>query len=125
MGSSTTIERTVPLVDLRERSLTVKGQEILTADKVAIRVSLPAYFKIVDAEAALHNVASYEERIYEDVQLAALGNPVLQVREDGLLRKEPLPNPVEGGEKPASVELANGARKSRSGIRHGSEADCF
>jgi regulator of protease activity HflC (stomatin/prohibitin superfamily) len=65
------VARTVTLVDLRERSLTLKGQEILTADKVAIRVSLLVYFKITDAAAAVHNVASYEERIYEDVQLAA------------------------------------------------------
>ncbi|WP_437849941.1 slipin family protein [Sorangium sp. So ce363] len=65
------VVRTVTLVDMRERSLTIKGQEILTADKVAIRVSLLVYFKITDAPAAVHNVASYEERIYEDVQLAA------------------------------------------------------
>lgn len=65
------VEREITLVDLRERSLTIKGQEILTADKVAIRVSLLVYFKVVDAEAAVLNVASYEERIYEDVQLAA------------------------------------------------------
>jgi regulator of protease activity HflC (stomatin/prohibitin superfamily) len=63
--------RAVKLVDLRERSLTIKGQEILTADKVAIRVSLLVYFRVTDAEAASHNVAAYEERIYEDVQLAA------------------------------------------------------
>lgn len=65
------VSRTVTLVDMRERSLTLKGQEILTADKVAIRVSLLVYFRITDAPAAAHNVASYEERIYEDVQLAA------------------------------------------------------
>lgn len=65
------VTRKVDLVDLRERSLTLKGQEILTADKVAIRVSLLVYFKVVDPAAALHNVAGYEERIYEDVQLAA------------------------------------------------------
>jgi len=64
-------ERTVHLVDIRERSLTLKGQEILTRDKVAIRVSLLVYFRVVDPEAAIHNVASFEERIYEDVQLAA------------------------------------------------------
>lgn len=64
-------ERSLRLVDMRERSLTIKGQEILTADKVAIRVSLLVYFRVTDAVAASHNVASYEERIYEDVQLAA------------------------------------------------------
>ena len=61
----------VKLVDMRERSLTIKGQEILTADKVAVRVSLLVYFRVRDAQGAAHNVSSYEERIYEDVQLAA------------------------------------------------------
>lgn len=65
------VERRVVMVEVRERSLTIKGQEILTKDKVAIRVSLLVYFRVEDAEAALHNVANYEERIYEDVQLAA------------------------------------------------------
>ncbi|MEM7034435.1 MAG: slipin family protein, partial [Chloroflexota bacterium] len=65
------VQREIVLIDMRERSITIKGQEILTADKVAIRVSLLVYFKVKDAEAALHNVGSYEERIYEDVQLAA------------------------------------------------------
>jgi regulator of protease activity HflC (stomatin/prohibitin superfamily) len=65
------VERTLSLVDMRERSLTIKGQEILTQDKVAIRVSLLVYFRVKDAQAAVHNVASYEDRIYEDVQLAA------------------------------------------------------
>jgi len=65
------VDRHIVVIDLRERSVTIKGQEILTADKVAIRVSLLVYFKIVDAAKAQHNVASYEERIYEDVQLAA------------------------------------------------------
>ncbi|MHC4822240.1 MAG: SPFH domain-containing protein, partial [Planctomycetota bacterium] len=58
------IQRRAHFVDLRERSLTIKGQEILTADKVAVRVSLLVYFKVNDAEAALHNVAAYEDRIY-------------------------------------------------------------
>lgn len=65
------VQRNIKLIDMRERSLTIKGQEILTADKVAIRVSLLVYFRVKDAESAAHNVSSYEERIYEDVQLAA------------------------------------------------------
>jgi regulator of protease activity HflC (stomatin/prohibitin superfamily) len=64
-------ERSVDLVDVRDRSLVIKGQEILTKDKVAIRVSLLVYFRVTDAVAASHKVAEYEARIYEDVQLAA------------------------------------------------------
>lgn len=61
----------IVLVDVRERDLTIKGQEILTADKVAIRVSIVVQFRVTDPHAALHEVANYEERLYSDVQLAA------------------------------------------------------
>jgi regulator of protease activity HflC (stomatin/prohibitin superfamily) len=56
---------------MRARDLTIKGQEILTADKVAIRVSILVQFAVVDAKAAVHAVANYEDRLYSDVQLAA------------------------------------------------------
>jgi len=61
----------VVLVDMRERDLTIKGQEILTADKVALRVSIIVQFRVVDPKLALHAVDKYEERLYSDVQLAA------------------------------------------------------
>jgi len=59
------------LVDVRERELTLKGQEILTADKVAIRVSILVQFRVTDAKSAVHTVENYEDRLYSDVQLAA------------------------------------------------------
>jgi regulator of protease activity HflC (stomatin/prohibitin superfamily) len=61
----------IVLVDLRERDLTIKGQEILTADKVAVRVSILTQYRVVDPVAATERVAAYEERLYSDVQLAA------------------------------------------------------
>src|SRR5262245_11094324 len=61
----------IVLVDMRARDLTIKGQEILTADKVAIRVSILVQFAVVDPKAALHAVADYSDRLYSDVQLAA------------------------------------------------------
>ena len=61
----------VVLVDVRERELTIKGQEILTSDKVAIRVSIIVQFRVTDPRAAVHEVEDYEQRLYSDVQLAA------------------------------------------------------
>ena len=61
----------VQIVDMRERDLTIKGQEILTADKVALRVSIIVQFRVVDPKLALHAVEKYEDRLYSDVQLAA------------------------------------------------------
>src|SRR5499433_1015954 len=52
------------LVDMRERELTIKGQEILTSDKVAVRVSILTKFRVVDAVAAVQKVAAYEDRLY-------------------------------------------------------------
>lgn len=56
---------------MRERDLTIKGQEILTADKVSLRVSIIVQFRVVDSKLALHAVEKYEDRLYSDVQLAA------------------------------------------------------
>jgi regulator of protease activity HflC (stomatin/prohibitin superfamily) len=61
----------IVLVDMRERDLTIKGQEILTSDKVALRVSIIVQFRVVDPKLAIHAVEKYEDRLYSDVQLAA------------------------------------------------------
>ena len=61
----------VVVVDMRERELTIKGQEILTSDKVAVRVSILTQYQVVDPVAAVEKVAAYEDRLYSDVQLAA------------------------------------------------------
>jgi regulator of protease activity HflC (stomatin/prohibitin superfamily) len=61
----------VVLVDMREREQTIKGQEVLTSDKVAVRVSILTQFRVVDPVAAIEKVAAYEDRLYSDVQLAA------------------------------------------------------
>ncbi len=61
----------VALVDVRERDQTIKGQEILTADKVAVRVSIIVRFRVTNPDSALHEVENYEDRLYSDAQLAA------------------------------------------------------
>jgi len=77
----------VVLVDMRARDLTIKGQEILTADKVAIRVSILVQFAVVDPKAALHAVADYEDRLYSDVQLAARRSLASMTLEDILTNR--------------------------------------
>lgn len=80
----------VALVDVRERDLTIKGQEILTADKVALRVSIIAQFRVADPRAAMHAVANYEERLYSDVQLAARRSLATMSLEDILTNRNKL-----------------------------------
>jgi regulator of protease activity HflC (stomatin/prohibitin superfamily) len=80
----------VQLVDMRERDLTIKGQEILTADKVALRVSILVQFRVVDPKLALHAVDKYEERLYSDVQLAARRSLASMILEDILTNRNRL-----------------------------------
>ncbi len=80
----------VVLVDMRARDLTIKGQEILTADKVAIRVSILVQFAVVDPKAAVHAVANYEDRLYTDVQLAARRSLAAMTLEDILTNRHRL-----------------------------------
>jgi regulator of protease activity HflC (stomatin/prohibitin superfamily) len=78
------------LVDMREREITIKGQEILTADKVAIRVSIIVQFRVTDPKAAIQQVASYEDRLYSDVQLAARRSLASMSLEDILTNRNQL-----------------------------------
>jgi len=50
---------------MRERDLTIKGQEILTSDKVALRVSIIVQFRVVDPKLAIHAVEKYEDRLLQ------------------------------------------------------------
>src|SRR5215813_8856729 len=84
----------VTLVDVRERELTIKGQEILTADKVAIRVSIIVQFRVSDPAAALHAVVNFEERLYSDVQLAARRSLATMTLEDILTNRNRLSNDI-------------------------------
>src|SRR5919197_675461 len=77
----------VTLVDMRERELTIKGQEILTADKVAVRVSIITQFRVTDPVAAVESVAAYEDRLYSDVQLAARRSLASMTLEDILTNR--------------------------------------
>ncbi|HEX4606886.1 MAG TPA: SPFH domain-containing protein [Urbifossiella sp.] len=84
----------VTVVDLRNRDLTIKGQEILTADKVAIRVSILVQFAVTDPRAAVHAVANYEDRLYTDVQLAARRSLAAMSLEDILTNRTRLSDDI-------------------------------
>ena len=60
----------VEVVDLRLQTLEIPGQEILTKDKVSIRVNVWAEFHVSDALKAKQSVKDYAEHLYRTVQLA-------------------------------------------------------
>jgi regulator of protease activity HflC (stomatin/prohibitin superfamily) len=60
----------VTVAELRRQALEVSGQEILTADKVSIRVNVSAVFQVVNAAAARAGVMDVHEHLYRTVQIA-------------------------------------------------------
>ena len=58
----------VEVIDLRVQTVEVSGQELLTRDKVSLRVNLAASVRVVDPVAARTKVAKYGEQIYRELQ---------------------------------------------------------
>ena len=57
-------------IDLREQTLDVSGQEILTADRVTLRINLVAVFRVTDPVLAALEVTDFRQALYRDAQLA-------------------------------------------------------
>jgi regulator of protease activity HflC (stomatin/prohibitin superfamily) len=57
-------------VDLRVRTLVIQGQEIMTADKVTLRLTALAKIRVTDPPTAVLSVENYLEHVYRDLQLA-------------------------------------------------------
>jgi regulator of protease activity HflC (stomatin/prohibitin superfamily) len=60
----------VELVDLRLQTMEVAGQEILTRDKVSLRVNLTALWQVTDAVKARATFSNFVEYIYKVLQFA-------------------------------------------------------
>ena len=57
-------------VELREQTLDVSGQEILTADKVSLRLNALVSYRVIDPMLAVSSVESPEQALYREAQLA-------------------------------------------------------
>jgi regulator of protease activity HflC (stomatin/prohibitin superfamily) len=57
-------------VDMRETILDISGQEILTADKVTIRLNAAITGRVTDARKAVCGVENYSQALYREAQLA-------------------------------------------------------
>lgn len=86
-------------VDKREHTLDVAGQEIMTSDKVTLRVNLAVTYRVVDALKATLTVTDFSQALYRESQLvlrAAVGTRTL----DALLADKE----AVGGEVRAAIE---------------------
>jgi regulator of protease activity HflC (stomatin/prohibitin superfamily) len=60
----------VAKVSLREMSHVVPGQGLLTADRIEIRVTLVAQYRVTDPTLAIQAVENYVEQLHQELQLA-------------------------------------------------------
>lgn len=70
----------VKIIETRRQSLEVTGQEILTKDRVSIRINLSAEYAVADPVKAASSVKDFSETLYRSLQLAfrrALGAQTL------------------------------------------------
>ncbi len=99
----------VDLVDLRVRTLEVQGQEILTRDKVALRINVTATYQFVDAARALQQVKDPLDHLYKEIQFglrAAVGTRTLDnLLEDKSTIDRDVANYLEGPFAALGIEV--------------------
>jgi regulator of protease activity HflC (stomatin/prohibitin superfamily) len=86
----------VEQVDGRVQSMEVQGQEILTKDKVSLRVNLSANYRVTDPVTAVKGLGNFSDHLYRALQFGlrqAIGGQTL----DNLLgNKDALDKEVQG-----------------------------
>jgi len=61
------------IVDLKEQVLDIAGQDVMTADKVTLRLNTVVTYKVEDALKASTSVDNYPQALYREAQLALRG----------------------------------------------------
>jgi regulator of protease activity HflC (stomatin/prohibitin superfamily) len=77
----------VKIVDTREHALDVTGQEILTRDKVSLRVNLVAKYRVADPVKAVTSVKDFSDSLYRALQHAFRQSLSAKTLDDILSRK--------------------------------------
>lgn len=108
-------EAKVVEIDLRETMVDVGGQEIMTADKVTLRLNAVVTYKIVDARKAVSQTDDVRQALYRETQLVLRG--VIGARElDAFLTdKDAVAKEIEDNVRRRASEL--GLEIASIGIR--------
>ncbi|MEM1165871.1 MAG: slipin family protein [Planctomycetota bacterium] len=102
-------------VDLREQVADIQGQEIMTADKVTLRMNLVVTHRVTDPVRAVSEVADWAQALYREAQLelrAAVGGRNL---ESLLADKDEVGNEIKNRLTPRAAEF--GVSVSGVGLR--------
>jgi regulator of protease activity HflC (stomatin/prohibitin superfamily) len=75
-------------IDIRPTQIAVAGQEVLSADGVAVKASVAATYQVIDPERAVLKVGSYPTALHTELQLA-LRAVISGLAVEALLEKRP------------------------------------
>jgi regulator of protease activity HflC (stomatin/prohibitin superfamily) len=105
----------VTVMDTRVQQLKIEGQELMTRDKVTLRLTLTAEYAPADAATTVHAVADVKDALYLAIQLAAR-EFIAGVTLDELLEgRDALTRYLEGQVQPRAE--AFGVRLDRVGVK--------
>ena len=65
-----TFYSSITRIDMRPRIVLSTGQEVLSADNIAVKVSVAIRYRVVDPVRAIHNQQDYQQALYILVQIA-------------------------------------------------------
>jgi len=107
--------RRVECVDMRETSQTVEGQEILTSDKIGVRVTLVGQYKVSDPVIAKHTVENFVSQLYQDLQLTLREMITGRTLEELLRDREALSSQIQQAVAPRAEKY--GVALNRVGVK--------
>jgi regulator of protease activity HflC (stomatin/prohibitin superfamily) len=102
-------------VDLRETMVDVSGQEIITADKVTLRVNAVVTYKVVDARRVVSQTDDVRQALYRETQLVLRAVVGARELDAFLTEKDAVANDVEDSVRRRAGEL--GLEIASVGIR--------
>lgn len=102
-------------VDLRETMIDISGQDIMTSDKVTLRMNAVATYKIADAKQAVTVAGDPQQALYREVQFALRSIVGTRELDHFLTDKDSVAEELEKAVRPRASEL--GLNLIRVGIR--------
>lgn len=102
------------IIDLKWKEMVITGQEILTKDKIGIRINVVCEYRIIDPEAVIKR-KSLENQLYSYIQLTVrelVGNYCLdEIMEKKVVLSELIADKLSGEAAAYAVEFANAGIK--------------
>lgn len=108
-------EARVVEVDLRETTVDVSGQDIMTADKVTLRINAVVTYKVADARKTVSQTDDVRQALYRETQLVLRGVVGARELDPFLADKDAVAKEIEDGVRRRAAEL--GLELASVGIR--------